>query len=91
MSKVHCCIIPFHTHTHSCGHAPRIGQCAGLEWLPRFMPRWLQDRVLSKALGINALIPQMKKNAAVLAARSRADAGAAGGGGGGEGAVKKGL
>lgn len=46
-----------------------IGQTAGLEWLPRFMPKWLQDRVLATELGIAALVPQMKLNAAVLSAR----------------------
>lgn len=47
----------------------RVGPCNGIEWLPRFMPKWLQDRVLSTALGIKLLEPEMKLNAAVLAAR----------------------
>ncbi|KAI8473067.1 MAG: hypothetical protein J3K34DRAFT_412094 [Monoraphidium minutum] len=64
-----------------------VGQTAGLEWLPRFMPKWLQDRVLSKALGVTALAPEMRLNAAVLAAqRKQQQEAAAGGGGGG---VKK--
>jgi hypothetical protein len=63
---------------------PRIGRCAGLEWLPRWMPPGLRDRVLAKELGVAALLPQMKANAAVLAAAWRDR----GGGGGGKEAKK---
>ena len=49
----------------------RVGRTAGLEWLPRFMPKWLQDLVLAKALGIRALLPEMRLNAAVLAEKWR--------------------
>ena len=53
----------------------RVGQCAGLEWMPRFMPPWLQDKVLSRRLGINDLAPQMRANAEAL--RSQKGGGAA--------------
>ncbi|GBF97696.1 NADPH-dependent 1-acyldihydroxyacetone phosphate reductase-like [Raphidocelis subcapitata] len=45
-----------------------IGRCAGLEWLPRWLPAPLRDRALAKALAINELEPELRANAAELAA-----------------------
>jgi hypothetical protein len=35
------------------------------------LPPWLRDRALARELGITALLPEMRLNAAVLAAQHR--------------------
>lgn len=64
----------------------RIGRTAGLEWLPRLLPGPLQDRVLSKALAMDAIAPTLRANAAALVAAQQErerEAGLVGVGGGG--------
>jgi hypothetical protein len=45
-----------------------VGRCAGLEWLPRWLPAPLRDRAVAKALAITELEPEMRAAAAALAA-----------------------
>jgi hypothetical protein len=44
-----------------------IGQCAGTEWLARFLPLWLADWLLYRAMGLAATEPVLLSNAAALA------------------------
>ncbi|WIA36243.1 hypothetical protein OEZ86_007575 [Tetradesmus obliquus] len=50
-----------------------VGPCAGVEWLLRFFPLWLQDRLAFKAMGLHQLRPT------VVAATAKAAAAAAAG------------
>lgn len=55
----------------------RIGETAGIEWLPRFLPARLRDRVLSRALAVDAVAPQLRANVAARAAQVAAQQGGA--------------
>lgn len=38
-----------------------VGPCAGKEWLLRYIPLWLQDRLAYKVMGLSVLAPAMKQ------------------------------
>lgn len=60
---------PEHPPPHArARRAARVGRCAGLEWLPRWLPAPLRDRAVAKALAITELEPEMRAAAAALAA-----------------------
>jgi len=40
-----------------------VGPCAGSEWMVRWLPLWLQDRLAAKAFGLNAMRATLLTNA----------------------------